>query len=169
MEQISNNPLLNVCRLLNEEGAEYLVVGAWAMILNGLIRATEDVDILIAENPSNYQKVIQALSRLPDGAASELVPEDFAENSFVKIADDIEVDVGIRAWTVTYAEAHPNAQRTRVEGVEIPYLSISDLIRSKNPPGPGSRRSRKLDSPSKMNPPLSVPSVSSVVNPCRRP
>ena len=128
MEQISKNPLLKVCWLLNEEGAEYLVVGAWAMILNGLIRATEDVDLLIAENPSNYQKVIQALSRLPDGAASELVPEDFAENSFVKIADDIEVDIGIRSWTVTYAEAHPNAQRTTVEGVEIPYLSVADLI-----------------------------------------
>ena len=131
MEEISKNPLLHVCRLLNEAGAEYLVIGAWAMILNGLIRATEDVDILIAENPANDQKVINALSRLPDGAASELVPEDFAENSFVKIADDIEVDVGIRAWAVTYAEAHSNAQKTTVEGIEIPYLSIPDLIRSK--------------------------------------
>jgi hypothetical protein len=134
MEEVSKNPLLNVCRLLNEEAAEYLVVGAWALILNGLIRATEDVDILIAENPSNYQKVIAALSRLPDGAAAELVPEDFAENSFVKIADEIEVDVGIRAWSVTYAEAFPNAQKTSVEGVEIPYLSLPDLIRSKQTP-----------------------------------
>jgi hypothetical protein len=131
MEEISTNPLLEVCRLLNEQEAEYLVVGAWAMILNGLIRATEDVDILIAENPSNYQKVIAALSRLPDKAAAELVPEDFVDNSFIKIADDIEVDVGIRAWSVTYAEALPNAQRTTVDSVEIPYLSISDLIRSK--------------------------------------
>lgn len=131
MEELSANPLLEVCRLLNEQEAEYLVVGAWAMILNGLIRATEDVDILIAENPSNYQKVIAALSRLPDKAAAELVPEDFVDNSFIKIADDIEVDVGIRAWSVTYAEAFPNAQRTTVDGVEIPYLSISDLIRSK--------------------------------------
>ncbi len=131
MEEVSANPLLEVCRLLNEQEAEYLVVGAWAMILNGLIRATEDVDILIAENPSNYQKVIAALSRLPDKAAAELVPEDFADNSFIKIADDIEVDVGIRAWSVTYAEAFPNAQRTTVDGVEIPYLSIPDLIRSK--------------------------------------
>ena len=131
MEEISTNPLLEVCRLLNEQEAEYLVVGAWAMILNGLIRATEDVDILIAENPSNYQKVIAALSRLPDKAAAELVPEDFVDNSFIKIADDIEVDVGIRAWSVTYAEAFPNAQRTTVDSVEIPYLSISDLIRSK--------------------------------------
>ena len=48
MEEISTNPLLEVCRLLNEQEAEYLVVGAWAMILNGLIRAMEDVDILIA-------------------------------------------------------------------------------------------------------------------------
>ena len=134
MEEVSKNPLLNVCRLLNEEAAEYLVVGAWALILNGLIRATEDVDILIAENPLNYQKVIAALSRLPDGAAAELVPEDFAENSFVKIADEIEVDVGIRAWSVTYAEAFPNAQKTSVEGVEIPYLSLPDLIRSKQTP-----------------------------------
>ena len=131
MEEISTNPLLEVCRLLNEQEAEYLVVGAWAMILNGLIRATEDVDILIAENPSNYQKVIAALSSLPDKAAAELVPEDFVDNSFIKIADDIEVDVGIRAWSVTYAEALPNAQRTTVDSVEIPYLSISDLIRSK--------------------------------------
>ena len=131
MEEISTNPLLEVCRLLNEQEAEYLVVGAWAMILNGLIRATEDVDILIAENPSNYQKVIAALSRLPDKAAAELVPEDFADNSFIKIADDIEVDVGIGAWCVTYAEAFPNAQRTTVDGVEIPYLSIPDLISSK--------------------------------------
>jgi len=131
MEDISKNPLLNVCRLLNDEGVEYLVVGAWALILNGLIRATEDVDILIAENPSNYPKVIAALSRLPDGAAAELVPEDFAENSFVKIADEIEVDVAIRAWSVTYEEAFPNAQKTTVEGVEIPYLSVPDLIRSK--------------------------------------
>jgi len=134
MEEVSKNPLLNVCRLLNEESAEYLVVGAWALIPNGLIRATEDVDILIAENPLNYQKVITALSRLPDGAAAELVPEDFAENSLVKIADEIEVDVGIRAWSVTYAEAFPNAQKTSDEGVEIPYLSLPDLIRSKQTP-----------------------------------
>ena len=52
MEQTSG-PLLQVCRLLNEKNAEYLVVGAWAMILNSVVRATEDVDILIADNREN--------------------------------------------------------------------------------------------------------------------
>lgn len=40
-------PLLRVCSLLNAAGANYLVAGAYAMILNSVIRATEDVDILI--------------------------------------------------------------------------------------------------------------------------
>jgi len=44
------SPLLHVCRLLNEQNADYLIVGAWAMILNSVVRATEDVDILIADS-----------------------------------------------------------------------------------------------------------------------
>lgn len=130
MEQTSG-PLLQVCRLLNAKDAEYLVVGGWAMILNSVVRATEDVDILIAENRENYRKVIDALSLLADGAARELTPEDFEENIVIKIADEVEVDVSTRAWTVTYAEAAPNAMRAEVDGVTVPYLSVPDLIRSK--------------------------------------
>jgi hypothetical protein len=75
--------------------------------------------------------VISALSRLADGAAAELTPRDFEENTVVKIADEVEVDVSTSAWTVTYEEAIPHAQRITIDGVEIPYLSLPDLIRSK--------------------------------------
>jgi hypothetical protein len=129
--ELTPKPLLHVCRLLNDQGAEYLVIGAWAMILNSIVRATEDVDILIAENRENYRKVIDALSQLTDGAARELTPQDFEENIVIKIADEVEVDVSTRAWTVTYAEAAPNALRTEVDGVTVPYLCLPDLIRSK--------------------------------------
>ncbi len=131
MEITPPSPLLHVCRLLNAHKAEYLVVGAWAMILNSVIRATEDVDILIADNRENFQTVIDALSLLADGAASELTPDDFSENIVIKIADEVEVDVSTRAWTVTYAEAAPNALKAEVDGVAVPYLSLPDLIRSK--------------------------------------
>lgn len=130
MEQTSG-PLLQVCRLLNAERAEYLVIGAWAMILNSVVRATEDVDVLIANHTENYRKVIAALSRLADGAARELTPKDFEENIVIKIADEVEVDVSTRAWTVTYAEAAPNAMKAEVDGITVPYLSLPDLIRSK--------------------------------------
>jgi len=126
-----NRPLLRVCTLLNATGARYLVAGAYAMILNSIIRATEDVDILIEDSPDNFRRVIEGLSQLADGAARELTPQDFVENVVVKIADEIEVDVSTRAWTVSYAEAIGNAQTVIIEGVQIPYLSLPDLIRSK--------------------------------------
>jgi hypothetical protein len=131
METGQASPLLHVCRLLNGQGAEYLIVGAWAMILNSVVRATEDVDILIADRRENFQKVIDALSLLADGAARELTPDDFAENIVIKVADEVEVDVSTRAWTVTYAEAAPNALKAEVDGVVVPYLALPDLIRSK--------------------------------------
>lgn len=105
-ETYDTAPLLKVCRFLNE-------AGAYAMILNRAIRATE------------------GLSRLADGAAAELSPQDFEENIVIKIADEVEVDVSTKAWTVSYAEAVLNAQRIVLEDIEIPYLSLSDLIRSK--------------------------------------
>jgi hypothetical protein len=123
--------LLKVCKLLNEAGAKYLVAGAYAMILNDAIRATQDVDILIEESVENFERVIAGLSRLADGAAAELTPQDFLENVVIKIADEVEVDVSTRAWTVSYAEAIANAQRLILDGIEVPYLSMKDLIRSK--------------------------------------
>jgi hypothetical protein len=75
----SDEDLLKVVRLLNAEGARYLVVGGFATILHQVPRFTRDVDILIAEDEANFAKVISALSRLADGAAKGLAPSRTAE------------------------------------------------------------------------------------------
>lgn len=124
-------PLLHVCRLLNEAGAKYLICGAQACILHGLVRTTEDVDILVEATEENCQRVIDGLSKLADGAARELAPKDILDNVVVKIADEVEVDVSTHAWKVTYPDAIGNAQVTQVEGVNIPFLSLDCLIASK--------------------------------------
>lgn len=124
-------PLLRICSLLNKHGAKYLVIGAHACWLHGYVRATSDVDILIPEDVENHARVIGALSELQDHAATELTPQDFVENVVVKVADEVEVDVSTRAWQVRYAEAKPSALVTSVEGVEVPYVDLKTLIRSK--------------------------------------
>jgi len=124
-------PLLRVCRLLNAAGAQYLLCGGQACILHGLVRTTEDVDILIEPSEENCRRVIEGLSGLEDGAARELTPADLIENVVVKVADEVEVDVSTRAWKVSFAEALPGAKEAVVEGVRIPYLGLADLIASK--------------------------------------
>jgi len=127
----SSLPLLRVCRLLNEAQANYLVCGAQACILHGLVRTTEDVDILIEPTHENCRRVIQGLAGLEDGAARELTPEDLLENMVVKVADEVEVDVSTKAWKVTYAEALPDSRDVLIEGVRIPFLGLDALIASK--------------------------------------
>ncbi len=46
------------------------------MILNSVIRAAEDVDILIEDSTENFCRVIEGLSHLAARAARELKPED---------------------------------------------------------------------------------------------
>jgi hypothetical protein len=125
-------PLLRVCSLLNSCKAQYLIVGARACWLHGYVRATADVDILIPEDLENHARVIAALSELEDGAATELTPRDFVENVVVKIADEVEVDVSTRAWTVNYADAIVTALKITIEGVEVPYVDLQTLIKSKS-------------------------------------
>jgi hypothetical protein len=124
-------PLVRVCALLERHGAQYVLVGARAAILHGLDRTTQDVDLLVPEDLENHARVIAALSELQDHAAAELTPQDLAENVIVKIADEVEVDVATRAWTITYAEAAPCAERVIIDGVEIIYANLPTLISSK--------------------------------------
>lgn len=124
-------PLLRVCLLLNQHNARYLVIGARACWLHGYVRATMDVDILVPEDLENHARVIAALSELEDHAAAELTPRDFVENVVVKIADEVEVDVSTRAWTVSYADAIGPSLKTKIQDVEIPYLDLKTLIASK--------------------------------------
>jgi hypothetical protein len=122
---------LELCRLLNEHGVHYLICGGYACILHGNLRMTQDVDLLVEESKENYARLITALSLFGDGSAKELTEADIDENLVVKINDVITIDVSRRAWVVTYAEAAPNALKEEIEGVEIPYLGLKDLIRSK--------------------------------------
>ena len=79
------DPLLRVCSLLNTHSAKFLIIGGHACILHGLVRTTEDVDILLEGSEENLKRVIAALSEMDDGAARELTPRDLLENVVVKL------------------------------------------------------------------------------------
>jgi len=126
------NPLELVCSLLNKHDVRYLVVGGHACILHGLVRTTEDVDILIQDDEDNFRRVIAALSEMEDGAARELTVADLRDNVVVKVADEVEVDISKSAWKVSYADAVADAESVEVDGVRIPFVSLRTLIRSKD-------------------------------------
>lgn len=120
-----------VCRLLNEEAAHYVVVGATAMQLWGTTRATRDIDILIEPTIENAQRVLTALARLPFGIAAEHTPAEIVSRGVTMIGDTPNVDVLTRAWNLEWAVAERDLSVFSVEGISVPTVSIQHLIESK--------------------------------------
>ena len=77
--------LIRLCRELNSHGALYLVVGGFAVIQHGSLRATEDIDLLVESSPANQAKVKKALEILPDKAVRELGDDDLRKYKKVSV------------------------------------------------------------------------------------
>jgi len=69
------DPLLRLLARFAEEGVEYVLVGGQAVRLNGFLRATEDIDVLIRPTRDNGERIKRALSFL--NSSRELDPAWF--------------------------------------------------------------------------------------------
>src|SRR5436309_8632319 len=59
--------MLRAFRAFESEGLEYVLIGATAMGLHGLVRATEDVDLLVRATAENVERLREAFrSAYPD-------------------------------------------------------------------------------------------------------
>jgi hypothetical protein len=127
----TKDDLLLICRSLNEQGARYVVVGGFAMIEHGFTRATEDIDLLIEDSPANLERVRQALQVLPDRAVREVTDKDLREYIVVRVADEVVVDLMLRAGGVSFGEAENEIEVRMIEGVGIRFASARLLWRTK--------------------------------------
>lgn len=123
--------LAEVCHQLNSAGARYLLVGARALQLWGSTRATRDIDILIEPTEENATRVLEALSHVGFGFASEWTAREVATKFVTIVGDSPRVDILTVAWRVRYRDAIRDARSFQLEGVDIPTVSLDDLIASK--------------------------------------
>ena len=115
--------------LLEAEGVEYALIGGYALALQGIVRLTEDIDLLVEPTLENSQRWIRALSKLPDGAARELEGDEtvHTEEYAIRINDEFTIDVMNSASGYTWAELAP--LRVRIEGLWV--MSLPGLLRMK--------------------------------------
>lgn len=124
--------LIRVCRLLNKRGAKYLIIGGFALSLHGFIRATKDIDLLIPQDVTNTQTILEALKEgLVFGIAAEMDAEEVTHKPITIIGDTPRVDLLTVASRVKYQEAKGGALETRVDGVRIPYVDLKTLVKTK--------------------------------------
>jgi hypothetical protein len=121
---------------LSAAGAEYLVVGGFAVAAHVIPRTTGDIDVWVRADPANAQRVWDALVSFaaPIGG---LTPEDFSRPGFgfqigvVPVRIDIQTEID----GVTFDEAWPEREHLNFEGVIVPFISMDHLLRNKRASG----------------------------------
>jgi hypothetical protein len=121
---------------LSEEGAEYLLVGAYALAVHGLPRATGDMDLWVRPGPDNARRVLAALARF--GAP----PGGLTERDLVTPGTVFQIGVAPRRIdlltsidAVEFEEAWASRHVVRIQSVEVPVIDRHLLIRNKRAAG----------------------------------
>ena len=106
----------------------YLVVGGVACVLNGLVRTTEVVDLLVDADPENVRRLLDVLATLGEGHARELSVADFTdEEGAIRLIEDFPIDMFTRMRGKRYADM-VRYRRVSAGEVPIPYVGAEGLI-----------------------------------------
>lgn len=121
--------------LLRDE-VRFIVVGGLAVTLNGYVRLTEDIDILIDLSPSNIPCFIDSLRRFGEGYGGEMELGDFTpEPGAIRLVEESEqcqVDIFSCLAGLFYEDLIEGAEQSMVGGFPFNYASKEQLIEFKS-------------------------------------
>lgn len=117
---------------LNRAGVRYVLIGGIALIRHGVVRATRDVDVVLAPEVENLERLRALIAEWPatrpDGSP---VPGDaVVPGRTIHLATPHgELDLlAERSTPLSFAEVSARAETRRVDGVEAPICSLADLV-----------------------------------------
>ena len=116
---------------LNAQGAEYLLIGGYALAAHGYQRATTDIDVMVPATAQAGQVIKAALMILPDQAAKDIDPAWFDEGENIRVADAFVVDIMLNANGHTYESLRPFAQIVDLDGIPVRTISLQGLLLTK--------------------------------------
>jgi hypothetical protein len=139
----TNPDFRDLLSALSAEGAEFLIVGAHAVMLYTAPRYTKDLDIWVRPTPENAARAHRALAAF-GAPMADLTVDDLATPGTIfqiGIAPN-RVDILTAIEAVTFEEAWARRVSSAYGGVPIALLSLEDLLTNKRAVG---RRQDLLD------------------------
>ncbi len=131
-----NRDLIDLLAALNDQGVEYLIVGAHALATYGHVRATKDLEIWIRPDADNAPRIIDAL--IDFGAPfHDLTPADLTVPGLIfqiGVAP-LRIDAITQIDGVEFAAAWPDRVVVDLDGVPVPVISRHHLIANKRASG----------------------------------
>lgn len=132
---MSESDFADFIRTLHRHRVRFLVIGGYAMAHHGLVRATNDVDILIATDEPNRARIRAASREFVGVEPSELALRP--RNGMFRIGPpSAHVDVTTKIDGIgDFDRAWSRRSRGEFFGVRVAYLSLEDMLRTKRAAG----------------------------------
>ena len=120
---------------LNKNKVEYLLIGGTLAIAYGVPRVTKDIDLFLNPTLKNAEVLLKSLKEIGMGTADLTNPEDICGTEVTIFKDFVRLDVLTQVKGLVFEEAWKNKIILSLDNVNIPALSLEDLIRSKRAAG----------------------------------
>jgi hypothetical protein len=131
-----NRDFLDMLSALSAEGAEYMLVGAYAMAAHGYPRATGDMDIWIRRSEENAQRVWRALRRFRAPLLNLTVADLSMPDIVFQIgASPRRIDIITSIDAVEFDEAWVDRKEVAIAGRKLAVIGRRELLRNKKAVG----------------------------------
>jgi predicted nucleotidyltransferase len=115
----------------NESGVDYMLIGGYALAAHGYLRATTDIDIMVAPSIESGERAVKALMLLPDKAAKDIAVEWFLEGENIRVADAFVVDIMLNANGFTFDDLAKYREVIDLDGVQVSTINLEGLLLTK--------------------------------------
>ena len=124
-------------KLLNSQQVSYLLIGGYAVGYYGYPRATADIDIWIAIDPSNARKVVATIREFfgsdVEGATTELFLQ---ENKIARMGiPPFRIEILTTISGVDFDECYAQRVVDKIDGIEVNLISLKHLKVNKKASG----------------------------------
>ncbi len=128
----SNPDFRDLFRCLNDAGARYLVVGAYAVIFHTEPRYSKDIDIWVEPSPGNAENVFRALARF-GAPLADLTMEDLTNVELVYQigVEPNRIDILMDVKGLRFEDAWAHRAQSTYEDQPVSILSLEDTLASK--------------------------------------
>ncbi len=117
---------------LNSRGAEYVVVGAYALAHHGVPRNTGDLDLYVRPSPENASRIVAALQDFGFGSLG-LKEADFLQpGQVIQLGrPPVRIDLLTSISGVAWEEAEAGKVPGRYGDVPVAFLGRAQLVANK--------------------------------------
>jgi len=122
--------------LLNAHNVQYLIVGGYALAFHGHPRYTKDIDVWIAANTENAERMLTVLTDFGFSSLALSLQDFLEEDNIIQLGfPPNRIDILTSVDGIEFENSTPQSSVIEVDGVNIHLIGIHNLIENKTDSG----------------------------------